>query len=258
MNFKRVLLIFIAVTLIVFAGLLNVYAAKEYENNNDEAHANKLKLSTMTYGKLTKHNDNEDYYYFVAPISGTIRIKLYEDTIDFPNSNYITAFIYNPKYIPDSIHEVMGVNYFPVELQRYNVTEGEKYYIHINGDGPGHVYASGSYHFRVDYDINDISIKKLVSYKRKIAVMYGAIWLPKDYYIQIQYVKNKDYKRTKWKKAKTKNYHKGWLSGSFANGQYIRFLSKKTKYHIRLRAVGKIKGKKYYYEWSEKGSIKTK
>ena len=65
--------------------------------------------------------------------------------------------------------------------------------------------------------------------------------------IEIQYSKNKNFKKTKTVKAK-----------KTAASKKISKLSKKKKYYVRVRTWKKWKGKKYVSKWSSVKTVKTK
>lgn len=96
--------------------------------------------------------------------------------------------------------------------------------------------------------INWLTGKKK-SFKYNIKAIDGAVGY------KLQYSLNKKFKKKKKYKTKTKSL--GATKKAYKKGT-IKKLKKKKKYYVRVRAIKKLMGVKYYCGWSKVSKVKTK
>lgn len=218
------------------------YAAiDEMEPNNSVRQAQLIKVGTYVYGT---QDDEADYFKFVAPISGTMKLTGYEDWNENTDSSYTDFDVYdsNQNKLLDVYDEA---DTSKAGTGTFGVYSGRTYYVKCRS-----AYWYSTYHFKVGYNIGTTSIKSVKAGKKAFNVKWAK--KEKASFYQVRYIKKSVYSDYGWNKAKIVKLSKKTSSKTFTK------LAKKNKYYVSVRVARTISGITYYSSWCKAKTVTTK
>ncbi len=224
----------------------------ETESNDTYASADSLELNTKRYGNT--EDNSVDFYSYKMPTSGTLTFEFYHKKVD-RNSDYTYWYlkVYQKKkgeYKTIGDYRTYSTN-GTAKIEIKNAKKNQKYYFYVEGFGNAFSY---NYVGDIQYSVKPVVTlsnkpakpKATISSKRKATVKWSKVSGATGYQLQIS-------KKSSFKKLVVDKKLKGK-----SKTKYVKKLSRKTKYYVRVRAYKKV-GKTYYYSgWSSKRKFKTK
>lgn len=237
-NTKRIIIaiicIFTLTTTTVFA------AIDEMESNDSKQESQLIKMGDSVYGEC---NDDEDWFKFVAPLSGTAKVFLKLDDSDKGFWTRLVVYDCNEHIllnIKDEMDTDGGVT------GTFGVVSGRTYYIFAYG----YWNDSITYHFNLSYSIGKTTISKVKGQNKAFNVK----WVKKDKasFYQVRYTPKSTYQDYAWNKSKVVTVDKKY------GNKTIKNLSKKKNYYVQVRVAREIEGITYYSAWSPRKTVKTK
>lgn len=248
LRFHRKLVVRLLIISCMFvASCVCTYAAiDETEPNNLISQANKISVGETVYGKYG-NGEYSDYYKFTAPVSGTVKIRVWHDN-PADTSNLIAMNVFNSH--GNLLSEFFAGNSMLPEgdgSTEFPVIAGKTYYISFEGKIGFDVI---QYHFKTLYSVGRTSISSLKGNKKSLTVK----WHKKSgaSFYQIQHTPKSTYDKYNWTKAKTVK------ASAKSKSKKIKKLRRFKKYCVRVRVVRVIEGKTYYSPWSTKKVVRVK
>ena len=227
-----------------------VEAIDEIEPNDNKSMANKIMVGATVYGVSDKFDyidggSGEDWFKFVAPISGTAKIMVHADEV-WRESEKAAADIYDSE--SNKLTEVMdSMTTDSSTSSTFGVSAGKTYYVRLSGDHYGFFAKNVAYHFQIGYLIGSTTITSKASTRSSITIHWDG--KAKATFYQVQYTDKDLFADYSWTKATKVN-----VTGS---SKKISNLNRDTNYYVRVRVAREIAGVTYYSKWSKRVLIKT-
>ena len=209
----------------------------ENGNNNTLDTADSISLRSAAYTGQLSVNDVIDVYTFTVSSKNSIEISFASGLREFD------CYIYDSTGSKVWSH-VVGTSYVTrtedIEYTEYETLSAGTYYLLVTQDSSDQY---GAYTFSLNYYVETPAFTKVKAGKKKLKLKWSLSDSSGVTY-QVAYRKKGS---KKWKKVSVKSKSKT-----------IKKLKSKKTYQVRVRAVKKIGGKKYYSSWSAVKKAKIK
>ena len=234
----------------LFAQTGTAYASvSEKEPNGSFERANSIRIGETVYANGNgAYSNDEDYFVFNAPASGTVNIVITNGKRCADNGILDQAFlsldVYNKYYqriSMDDFHRRNSDNTYTVTkpyICKVKVSKGKNYLLFQGACR----HSSHPYHFKVTYPVSKTSIKSMVPGTDNLTVKWAKKSSVTKY--QVRYST-----RSSMSGARIADVSKKY------DGLTINKLKKNKRYYAQVRVAKKIGGKYFYSGWSAKKSI---
>lgn len=225
----------------------------EQESNDSFEKANAISVNSVCYGSLYR-NEDEDWFKYTVTEDGIHSFSMAPDAqmsdSDSINDGWDYAVYSSIRKIAiNSKTKVIKLNY----SKKYQLKKGT-YYIRIkaNGSFDNQNPKGQVYNFKVNFEPykqaiarETVNVSKVKAAKKKATIKWKKISYASGYEI---------YRSTKAKKG----FKKVATVSSKKNSYVNKKLKSKKTYYYKVRAYKKIKGKKYYSNFSHVKKVKVK
>ena len=251
-NLRMLTLSFVAVlvlTLCFFPGKGYAAGVDESEPNNTFGKANTISMNKMVYGttddemtwsSLDGIMTESDYFRFKAPLSGTVKFTVKDDS----TNDYVVFDILNSNNEMID-HNISNTGSLASSTVSFPVSSGRYYYINVWSGNSG-----VDYQFKLTYSIGKTSISSVTPAKKAFKVKW--VKKSKASYYQVRYIRKCIFTDYGWSKARKVKVSKKY------GVKTIRKLKSKNTYYVQVRVARTIDGQTYYSSWSKSKSVKVK